>query len=161
MLPMTILNILLASRFGALSGRFGPRWFMTGGPIVAGIGYLLMLGAGENVNYWTQLLPGVLLFGVGLSATVAPLTSAILGSIPAEQSGIGSAVNNAVSRVAGLVAIALAGVIVGETVDVDGFHRGVLATAVLLILGGLVSAVGIRNPDRVIPAAPVAPAPAH
>jgi EmrB/QacA subfamily drug resistance transporter len=158
LLPMTVLNILLASRFGALAGRYGPRVFMAVGPIVAGVGYLLMLGAEADVNYWTQLLPGVLLFGIGLSVTVAPLTAAILGSIPASQSGIGSAVNNAVSRVAGLVAIALAGVIVGETVDVDGFHRGVLATAVLLILGGIVSAIGITN--RAPARTPVPPTPA-
>jgi hypothetical protein len=90
--------------------------------------------------------------------TVAPLTSAILGSISPAQSGIGSAVNNAVSRVAGLVAIALAGVIIGDTLDTDGFHRGLIVTAVLLVAGGLVSAAGIRNPTA-SPAAPAAPVP--
>jgi len=148
LLPMTILNIVLASVFGALSGRFGPRLFMTAGPIIGGLGYLLMLSAGEDVQYWTQILPGVILFGVGLSITVAPLTSAILGSISESQAGIGSAVNNAVSRVAGLIAIALTGVIVGERLDVEGFHRGLVATAVLLIAGGVVSGIGIRNPDK-------------
>jgi EmrB/QacA subfamily drug resistance transporter len=152
LLPMTILNIALSSWFGGLAGKCGPRRFMTLGPIIAGLGYLLMLGAGTSVNYVTQMLPGVLLFGLGLSITVAPLTAAILGSISSAQSGIGSAVNNAVSRVAGLIAIALAGVIVGEALDVDGFHRGLIATAVLLILGGIVSALGIRDPRRATPA---------
>jgi MFS family permease len=139
------LNIALSTWFGGLSGRYGPRWFMAAGPILAGTGFLLMLGAGSAVNYWTQLFPGVLLFGIGLSVTVAPLTSAILGSISSDQSGIGSAINNAVSRVAGLITIALTGLIVGETMNADGFHRGLIATAALLIAGGVVSAIGITN----------------
>ncbi len=145
LLPITVLNIVLSSWFGGLSGRYGPRFFMAAGPILAGVGYLLMLTSAEKVDYWTQILPGVILFGIGLSATVAPLTSAILGSISPTQSGIGSAINNAVSRVAGLVAIALAGFILGQTLDIDGFKRGLIATAVLLMLGGAVSAIGISN----------------
>lgn len=147
LLPISILNIGLSSWFGSLAGRFGPRWFMGLGPIIGGVGYLLMLGARAEVDYWTQLLPGVLLFGVGLSVTVAPLTTAILGSISEQQSGIGSAVNNAISRIAGLVAIALLGLVIGQKLDVDGFHRSLVLTAVLLIVGGIVSIVGIQNPD--------------
>ncbi|MET0989012.1 MAG: MFS transporter, partial [Glaciihabitans sp.] len=154
LLPMTVLNILLSSYFGNLSGRFGPRLFMTIGPIVGGAGDLLLLRGEGSVHYWFDVFPGIVVFGLGLSMTVAPLTAAILGSISAAQSGIGSAVNNAVSRVAGLVAIALAGVIVGDTLDTDGFHRGLIATAVLLVAGGLVSAAGIRNPTRTAAAAP-------
>ncbi|PRY70172.1 EmrB/QacA subfamily drug resistance transporter [Glaciihabitans tibetensis] len=161
LLPMTILNIALSSSFGTFAGKFGPRRFMAAGPIIAGLGYLLMLGAGEDLNYWTQILPGVLLFGLGLSITVAPLTSAILGSISPAQSGIGSAINNAVSRVAGLIAIALAGVIVGESFDVDGFHRGLIVTAVLLILGGIVSALGIRDSRPATPPHDPRPVPAE
>jgi hypothetical protein len=145
LLPMTILNIALSSYFGQLSGRFGPRLFMAVGPIIGGLGYLLMLRGAGSVNYWLDVFPGVMVFGLGLSVTVAPLTSAILGSISTAQSGIGSAVNNAVSRVAGLVAIALAGVVLGDTLDTDGFHRGLIVTAALLIAGGIVSAFGIRN----------------
>jgi EmrB/QacA subfamily drug resistance transporter len=144
-LPLSILNIGLSSWFGSLAGRFGPRWFMGFGPILAGVGYLLMLSATAQVDYWTELLPGVILFGLGLSATVAPLTAAILGSISEQQSGIGSAVNNAVSRVAGLIAIAFLGLIVGEKLDTDGFHRALIVTAALLIIGGIVSAIGIQN----------------
>jgi MFS family permease len=152
-LPLSILNITLSSWFGTLAGRYGPRWFMGFGPIVGGLGFLLMLTSTSDVNYWTQLLPGVILFGLGLSATVAPLTSAILGAISEQQSGIGSAVNNAVSRVAGLIAIALVGVITGALTTVGAFHRGLVATAVLLIIGGIVSAIGIQN--RVHQKAPV------
>jgi EmrB/QacA subfamily drug resistance transporter len=146
-LPMTLISIALSSFFGALAGKYGPRLFMGLGPIVGGIGYLLlMFGIGDDVNYWTQVLPGVVVFALGLTMTVAPLTAAILGSIPTEESGIGSAINNAISRIAGLIAIAFVGVIVGAQLTVDSFHRGLLVTAVLLVLGGVVSLIGIRNP---------------
>ncbi|HOY82745.1 MAG TPA: MFS transporter [Rhodoglobus sp.] len=149
LLPVSIGNVLLSSFFGGLSGKYGPRLFMTAGPIIAGAGYLLLLGMGQSVNYLVNVLPGILLFAVGLSMTVAPLTAAVLGSVSAAQSGIGSAVNNAVARVAGLVAIAMLGVIIVGKLDVDGFHRVLIVTAALLILGGLVSFVGIRNPRKV------------
>ena len=155
LLPVSLGNVFLSGLFGALSGRYGPRLFMTLGPIVAGVGYLLMLMIGDDVNYWTQLLPGIIVFALGLSMTVAPLTAAILGSIPEARAGIGSAVNNAVARVAGLIATAMIGVIVAGTLNVDSFHRVLLVTALLLIVGGIVSFVGIRNP-RDQPAAPPA-----
>jgi EmrB/QacA subfamily drug resistance transporter len=144
-LPVSLGNVFLSSWFGTLAGRFGPRLFMGLGPIVGGIGYLMMLSTGEVVNYWTQVLPGILVFTIGLSATVSPLTSAILQAVPTERSGIGSAINNAVSRVAGLVATAFVGVIVGDRLDVDGFHRVLIVTAALLIAGGVVSLIGITN----------------
>lgn len=144
-LPVTLVLLALSTRFGALAGRYGPRLFMTLGPIVGGAGYLLLLTTTDDAVYVTQVLPGLVLFGVGLAMTVAPLTSAILGSIPAADAGIGSAVNNAVSRVAGLVVIAFAGVIVGGVLDLDGFHRSLVVTAALLVLGGVLSWVGIRN----------------
>jgi len=144
-LPVSLGNVFLSGVFGTLSGKYGPRFFMTVGPIIGGPGYLLFLTVGKDVNYWTEVLPGVLVFSVGLSMTVAPLTAAILGSIPSTQAGIGSAVNNAVSRVAGLIATAMIGVIIAGSLDVDSFHRVILVTAGLLILGGVVSFVGIRN----------------
>jgi EmrB/QacA subfamily drug resistance transporter len=158
-LPVGILNIALSSWLGTLSAKYGSRWFMGFGPILAGIGYLLMLTSTANVDYWTQLLPGVLLFGLGLSATVAPLTSTILGSISESQAGIGSAINNAVSRVAGLIAIAFLGVVIGPQIDLAGFKRTLVLTAALLVLGGIVSLIGIQN--KVKPAAPVALSPAE
>lgn len=144
-LPVTIANVSLSTFFGGLAGKYGPRIFMTVGPILAGIGYVLFLRMGENVNYWWDVLPGVIVFSVGLSMTVAPLTAAILGSVPESQSGIGSATNNAVARVAGLIGIAMVGVIVGGTLDVDGFHRVLIVTAILFFLGAIVSWIGIRN----------------
>lgn len=161
-LPVTVANIGLSTFFGGLSGKYGPRLFMTVGPILAGIGYLLFLRMGENVDYWWDVLPGVIVFSLGLSMTVAPLTAAILGSVPMGQSGIGSATNNAVARVAGLIGIAMIGVIVGGTLDVAGFHRVVIVTAVLFFVGAVVSFAGIRNPQPTTPAAerPSEPTPA-
>jgi len=148
MLPVSILNIALSPTFGSLAGKYGPRLFMTAGPIIGGIGYLMMTWIDQSANYWTQVLPGTIVFGLGLSITVAPLTAAILGSIDAGQAGIGSAINNAVSRVAGLIAVAMLGIIVGATLDVPGLHRGLMVTGVLLILGGVISFCGIRNLPR-------------
>jgi len=144
-LPSTVIMILFSSRVGSWSGRLGPRLFMTVGPIVCGVGVLTMLMVMRDFDYWWQMLPGIVLFGVGLTLTVSPLTSAILGAIEPERSGIASAVNNAVSRVAGLIVTAMLGVITGGALDLDGFHRTVVVMAALLIAGGLVSFAGIRN----------------
>jgi EmrB/QacA subfamily drug resistance transporter len=144
-IPSTLCMLLLSGLFGGLAGRFGPRLFMAVGPVVAAAGFLWLLMMGTDVDYWTTLLPAVLLFGVGLSITVAPLTSAILGAIHPEQAGIASAVNNAVSRIAGLLAVAAAGMIIGGTLDEAGLHRAMIAAAVLLLVGGVVSAIGIQN----------------
>ena len=140
--------ILLSSRFGILAGKYGPRLFMTVGPIIAGIGTLLLLFVKIPTDYWTQLLPGIVLFGIGLSITVAPLTSAVLGSIASSQAGIGSSINNAVSRIAGLVSIAMVGLFIGSTIDLNGFHTGIFLCAVLLIIGGCIAAIGIQNPHK-------------
>jgi len=144
-LPTTFAMLALSTRFGTLAGRYGARWFMTVGPIVAGCGFLLLLTMDERATYLTQVLPGILVFGLGLAITVAPLTAAILGAVPATDAGIASAVNNAISRVAGLVVIAFAGVILGGALDVESFHRSLVVTAALLVAGGLVSMVGIGD----------------
>jgi EmrB/QacA subfamily drug resistance transporter len=146
LLPASLMMIALSGRFGALAGKFGPRLFMTLGPIVAGIGFLTMVRVGSPVAFWSELFPGVLLFGLGLSTTVAPLTAAVLGDVDTAHAGIASAINNAVARIAGLLAIAAAGLIVGSAISLEGFHHGVIAMAILLIGGGVVSYIGIRNP---------------
>jgi len=155
-LPITLIMIALSSRAGAWSGRWGPRFFMTTGPIVMGLGALLLLTTTTEFSYWWQVLPSMIVMGVGLALTCAPLPSAILGAIGPERSGIASAVNNAVARVAGLVTVALLAVIVGGQLDLNGFHRAALVTAALMIAGGTTSFFGIRNPprDAVDPAAP-------
>jgi EmrB/QacA subfamily drug resistance transporter len=144
-LPIPVLSFFLARRFGTLAGRHGPRLYMAAGPLLAAVGFLLMMTAREPFNFWTQMLPGLVVFGVGLSVTVSPLTAAILAAVDPAQSGIGSAVNNAISRIAGLIAIAFTGVIIGGAVDFAGFRQGALVTAGLLAVAGLISALGIRN----------------
>jgi EmrB/QacA subfamily drug resistance transporter len=112
LLPITLMIFTLSRRFGKLADRFGPRAFMAAGPLLAGTGLLLLIRTGPNADYPTQILPGILLFGLGMSATIAPLTATVLGSVEAGHSGLASGVNNAVSRVAGLIAIAAIGAVV-------------------------------------------------
>lgn len=145
-LPPTVMLVLLGARFGTLGGRYGPRIFMTLGPITVAAGWLLTLALDLPVDYWWQVFPGMVVVGLGMAMTVAPLTAAILGAVDPARAGIGSAVNNAVARIAGLVAIASIGVIVAGRLDVDGYHRVAIVTAVLLVVGGVVSWIGIRNP---------------
>ncbi|MDT5401036.1 MAG: hypothetical protein QOK33_4267 [Mycobacterium sp.] len=147
-LPMPVLSFLLARPFGTLAGRHGPRLYMALGPVIAAGGFLLMavsLQQRDTFDFWTQVLPGVIVFGLGLSITVSPLTAAVLAAVEPGQSGIGSAVNNAISRIAGLVAVALMGVIVGTAMNFDGFRRGAMVVAVLFAIAGLCSALGISN----------------
>ncbi len=144
-LPIPVLSFFLARRFGTLAGRHGPRLYMAVGPLVAAVGYLLMMSAREPFDFWTQMLPGLVVFGLGLSITVSPLTAAILAAVEPEQSGIGSAINNAVSRIAGLIAIAFAGVIISGAIDFAGFRQGALVVAGLFGLAGIISAIGIRD----------------
>jgi len=144
-LPITVLMILLSSRAGAWAGRLGPRLFMTAGPLLMAVGALLLLTVGRDFDYWWQVLPSMIVLGLGLALTVAPLTSAILGAIDERRSGIASAVNNAVSRVAGLLVVALLSTIVGGSLDLDGFHSAAIVTAGLFAAGGIVSWIGIRR----------------
>jgi EmrB/QacA subfamily drug resistance transporter len=144
-MPVTVIMFFLSSRFGALAGKYGPRLFMALGPIIASIGFITLLSVDARVDYVTQILPGVLLFGLGLSMTVAPLTSAVLGDISKKQAGIGSAVNNAISRISSMISVAAIGLIVGASITLESFHQGVLLMALLLAIGGAISAVGIRN----------------
>jgi EmrB/QacA subfamily drug resistance transporter len=145
-LPPTLVLLLLSTTVGALAGRFGPRWFMAAGPAVAAVGALLMLSVGDDPSgYWFAVLPGLVLVGLGIAMMVTPLTSAVLGSVPQSEAGVGSAVNNAVARIAGLVTVALAGVVLGGEVSVGGVHRAMVVMAVLLLGGAVVSAVGIVN----------------
>ena len=152
LLPSTLILLLLSARVGALSGRFGPRWFMTAGPLLCAAGFLMLLGVGLPLDYFAQVFPGMMVFGIGLALTVAPLTSAILGAVDPEEAGIGSAVNNAVARIAGLVAIAFAGLITGPVITTPGLHGTAAVTAALFLAGALASAVGIRNPPAERPA---------
>ena len=111
-LPTTVVMFTLSKRFGALADRFGPRAFMGGGPLVAAAGLAWLTRLPADVDYVVDLLPGLVLFALGLAATVAPLSAAVLADADEHNAGIASATNNAVARVAGLVAIAAVGAIV-------------------------------------------------
>ncbi len=115
LLPITIVIFVLSRRFGMLADRVGPHLFMGIGPVVAGVGLLLLVRAGASAGYATTILPGVVVFGLGMAATVAPLTATVLGSVEPGHSGLASGVNNAVARVAGLLAIAALGAVVSGT----------------------------------------------
>ncbi len=107
-LPVTVVMFVLSRRFGALADRYGPRFFMGAGPLVAAGGLLLFQRAGVKLDYLSEVLPPLILFALGLSMTVAPLTAAVLAGAE-HQAGIASGVNNAVARVAGLLGTAAVG----------------------------------------------------
>ncbi|MFL5780298.1 MAG: MFS transporter [Thermoleophilaceae bacterium] len=192
LLPVTIVVFALSRRWGALADRVGPRLFMSVGPVVAAAGLLLLLRLGHDAPYMTGVFPAMLVFGLGISLTVAPLTAAVLAGVEDEHAGVASGVNNAVARVAGLLAIGAVGAVVASqfgstleervagaqlgsfgnqvararsrpltvthgdptlhaaTVDasVDAFRAGMAAAALLTLLAGAISAVGIENPRR-------------
>jgi len=114
-LPATLVMFALSKRFGALADRYGPRFFMGAGPLVSACGLLLFQRIGVHVSYLTDVLPGILVFSLGLSMTVAPLTAAVLAGVDTGQAGIASAVNNAVARVAGLLGTAAVGAAVAAS----------------------------------------------
>jgi EmrB/QacA subfamily drug resistance transporter len=114
-LPATVVMFAFSKRFGALADRFGPRLFMGAGPLVAACGLLLFQRIGVHIDYLTDVLPGILVFSLGLSMTVAPLTAAVLAGVDTSQAGIASAVNNAVARVAGLLGTAAVGAAVAAS----------------------------------------------
>jgi hypothetical protein len=167
LLPVTVVMLLLSARMGRLAQRIGPRWPMTVGPIVAGSGLALLTRVGVHASYLTDLLPALLVFSLGLSATVAPLTATALGAAPAHQVGVASAINNDIARVAGLLAVAVLPGLAGITPAAylhpaqlsTGFHHAVLIAGALAAAGGVLSAVLIRSRDDVAaPTTPAAPA---
>jgi EmrB/QacA subfamily drug resistance transporter len=117
LLPITLLLIALSRRFGALATRVGPRLLMTAGPIIGGIGMLAFTRVDARGAYLTDVLPATLLFGLGLAMTVAPLTATVLPAADRRHAGIASGVNNAIARVAGLLAIAAVGAVVSAQFD--------------------------------------------
>ena len=198
--PVSLVMFVLSPRFGKMSTGIGPRVPMSIGPIIGGIGLLLLMRVGADPNYLTEVLPAILVFGVGLSATVAPLTATALNSVEERHVGIASGINNGVSRVAGVLAIAVLGALIAgqftstidsnlsgkqlspqarqavnkardkplgtpdtadlaavEATTVDNavtdaseksFHLGVAVGGLLMILGGIIAAIGLRNPKR-------------
>jgi EmrB/QacA subfamily drug resistance transporter len=147
-LPITIVMFALARRFGALADRMGPRLFMGFGPLVCAAGVLLEIALVDTDPSFAEVLPGVTLFALGLSMTVAPLTAAILADADQSNAGIASGVNNAVARVASLLATAAVGVAVGGTLDLSGFRTALGFAAALFVFAGVSGLLFIRNSPR-------------
>lgn len=141
MLPVGIIMFLFARRVGILSARYGPRLFMTFGPIIAALGMASLIFLKPGEHYIWHVLPGVLLFSIGLVLTVSPLTTTVMTSASEVHSGIASGINNAVSRVAGLIVVALLGLF-GTT---HAYQFGMIVSASLGLLAGIMSFTVIRN----------------
>lgn len=161
-LPLTICMVFLAGKGGELGTRIGPRIPMTVGPLVMAGGTVLLMRVGADVNYWTDVLPGITVFGLGLALMVAPLTATVLAAAPDEHAGIASGVNNAVARAGSLLAVAALPIAVGlmgddyadPAVFDAAYDQAALICSALLALGGAISWVTIRNPV-VSPPSPV------
>ncbi len=153
LLPVTVLMLLLSPSSGALAARIGPRRQMAAGPVVAAAGVLLMLRIGGGASYVLDVLPAVVVFGLGLSTMVSPLTATALAAAPAEHAGLASGVNNAVARTAGLAAVAVVPLVAGLDGRVyedprafdAGFTIALWISAAVLAAGGALAALTIRD----------------
>ncbi len=153
LLPVTVLMLALSARSGAVAARIGPRAQMSLGPLLVGGGLALLARIGPGSSYVSAVLPAVSVLGLGLAVTVAPLTATALGAVPAEYSGVASAINNDVARAAGLFAVAALPAIAGirgysyEHPDqlTSGFHSAVLAAAGACGIGAVVALLSIRK----------------
>jgi EmrB/QacA subfamily drug resistance transporter len=156
LLPVTVIMLVLSARSGQLAARIGPRLQMSVGPVVVGAGLLLLTRATHAGSYASSVLPAVLVFGVGLSITVAPLTSTAMGAAPATNAGVASAVNNLVARAAGLLAVAvlplLAGITGASALEplhlAHGFRVAVVIAGAAAAAAGLLAVATIRNPPH-------------
>ena len=154
LLPVTGIMLAFSARSGQLAARIGPRLQMTAGPVVVGAGLLLLTRATHSGSYAVWVLPAVVVFGLGLSLTVAPLTSTAMGAAPAEHAGVASAVNNVVARAAGLLAVAtlplLAGITGAAALEPHrlavGFRTAMIIAGLTCAAGGILAAATIRNP---------------
>jgi EmrB/QacA subfamily drug resistance transporter len=155
-LPATFAMLFLASRGGALAARIGPRIPMTFGPIVCAVGIAWLAMIDRGASYWLDVFPGVTIFGLGLCLLVAPLTATVLAAAPDRNAGIASGVNNAVARAGSLLAVAALPALVGLSGDAyddpsrfqTGYTRAMWICTALLVGGGVISWLLIRNPPR-------------
>ncbi|WP_443217016.1 MFS transporter [Saccharothrix sp. ALI-22-I] len=160
--PITIILLVLSARSGNLAQKIGPRAQLVGGPVLIGIGMLMLRWVQPGAGYWTGVLPGLLVFGLGLAAVVAPVTATVLAAAPDRYAGVASGVNNAVARTGSLVAVAVLPAVAGltgaqyadPTALTAGWQTALLVCAVASIIGGLL-AIGTDN--RVFEATPPAP----
>jgi EmrB/QacA subfamily drug resistance transporter len=111
-LPTTIVMFLLSRRAGRLADRYGPRWFMGLGPLVGAAGLMMLQRVDADPDYWTDVFPAIVIFSLGLAATVAPLTATVLADADERNAGIASGINNAIARIASLIAVAALGAVI-------------------------------------------------
>src|SRR6476469_3900096 len=135
LLPLSLLLAGLSGWFGGLVARHGPRGLLAAGPALAGVGFAL-LGVLRG-GYWTSVFPGAVVLGLGMALTVAPLSSAVMGSLGREQSGLASGVNNTVARAAGLLAVAALGLLL------VGSYRGALDSRLRAAVGDVPWRAGV------------------
>lgn len=151
LLPATLLMLVGSSRSGALAARIGPRWQLIAGPLLVAVGAVMLSGVGPGADWLTDVAPGAIVFGLGLTAFVAPLTATVMGSVDEAHVSTGSGVNNAVARTGGLVAVAFvpsaAGLAsaIGPDAVTDAYRTGMWIVAGFAAIGALVSAVGLRG----------------
>ena len=152
-LPVTALMLVFSARSGAFAHRVGPRIPLTVGPLVIAVGLLMLAQIDSGDEYVSSILPGVLVFGIGLTLVVAPVTATVLAAADMRHSGIASGINNAVSRVGGLLAVAVLPLVAGLTGDSfydpvameDGFQISMYVCAGLAALGGVIAFLTIRT----------------
>jgi hypothetical protein len=156
LLPLTLVMLVLSARSGRLAASIGPRLQMSVGPVVVGVGMVLLARLPTSTSYVAGVLPAVLVIALGLATTVAPLTSTALGSLTSVHAGMASAVNNDVARLGSLIAVAVLPALGGITGSsylhplalAHGFERAVIIAGSWCVLGGVAAAIGIRNPTR-------------
>jgi EmrB/QacA subfamily drug resistance transporter len=156
LLPLTVIMLAGSARSGRLAARIGPRLQMSAGPVVTGAGLALLTVATSGSSYVLHVLPAVVVFALGLAITDAPLTATAMNSVPAQHSGIASAVNNDVARIGGLLAVAVLPALSGITGTVylqpevlaGGFRTAMLTAGAVCAAGGLLAAFTITNPPR-------------
>jgi EmrB/QacA subfamily drug resistance transporter len=155
--PFSLVMLALSSRSGKLAARRGPRAQMTIGPIIVAAGLVMFGRVGAGDHYLTVVFPAVLLMALGMATTVAPLTAAVLAEIDEEFTGIASGINNAVSRFAGLLAVAALPALAGMSADASleeglrqGYVTGLNICAVLCGVGAVVAFLTIRDPGKAV-----------
>lgn len=143
--PMTLISLLVSGPVGSLAGKYGAKPFIVLGPVVAAGGYLLMAVAGHGDATWLVVASSVSLVGLGIATTSTPVSATVLSAVRADQAGIGSAVNNAVARFAGLIAVAFVGVATGTHLDAIDFRNVTAAVAVFMLAGATVAALTLTS----------------
>jgi EmrB/QacA subfamily drug resistance transporter len=169
LIPVTVVMLFLSARAGNLAQRIGPRLPMTLGPLIVALALVMMRRISAGQSYWSGVFPEVVIFGLGLSLTVAPLTATVLAAVPERHAGVASGTNNAVARAASLLTVAVLPPLAGITGSSyrhpaafsAGFHRACLITAGLCAVGAAIAWIGVREPEPAPPvvAAPAAPRP--